>query len=830
MTDVTRWCCAGVAVAASGLLVFACQRVGPGSRLGGAAVVQASAQRAPGPPAPPEPPPIDEGMPPMAVVLDDPRLAQAHLLEEAGDGANAAREIERVMQTTPLDASQTCAWTYLAGRLHLAAGEGSEGAAAFERVAAGHDDAGAPCALATYATLREAQALVRGGMFEQAQATAQAATTSDDDVPVRDERMLVLADALAGKGDRASAVPLWRSLLTSRPSGPRWVDLSVQLATALLDGVEGPPASYAQEALDRATRVFVEAPASADKLGVADLRQRAAAALRRRAPPALSAEDQVRQAQAWLEASQPKRAVDVAEALPPFVGPPPRTDGDRRERQHHEATACSASIVRSQAAAHGKADIAADAWGTAIARCRHDDALVTALYYGGKASASAHRHAEAISRFERVEKLFPKHRLADDARLRGALVFEDDGDDARSLAMLSSIPEVYPEGDMRGEAMFRVGLAKLERHDVDGARAALDRMLAVDPATGPAASAGRGSAGRGEYFRARVAELAGEIDDAKRRYASLVANQPFDYYMLLAFGRLRSLDDGLARSTLEDAVAREPAGPFLTRDHPEFSSPVFERIVRLLEVGEIDAARHEAVVGGVAAEGADPEVLWALAWLYDRAGAPDVGHAFARGRLVDYRSHWPAGRWRFAWEVAYPRPWNAFVTRECESSHVSAALAWAVMREESAFDPDARSSASAVGLMQLITPTARLVARDTPWPWDEPSLRRPDVSIALGTRLLSSLRVAFPAHPALAIAAYNSGGGAVRRWLQARGTDAFDIFVERIPFDETRAYVKRVLASDAAYAYLYEPADLEALFTVPATVTPPATMEAALVP
>ena len=157
---------------------------------------------------------------------------------------------------------------------------------------------------------------------------------------------------------------------------------------------------------------------------------------------------------------------------------------------------------------------------------------------------------------------------------------------------------------------------------------------------------------------------------------------------------------------------------------------------------------------------------------------------------------------------------------ECEASHLSPALAWAVMREESAFDPDARSAASAIGLMQLIAPTARLVARDTPWPWDELSLHRPDVSIALGARLLASLRGSFPIHPALAIAAYNSGGGAVRRWLQARGTDAFDVFVERIPFDETRAYVKRVLASEAAYAYLYDPANIEELFAVPATAAP----------
>jgi soluble lytic murein transglycosylase len=162
-----------------------------------------------------------------------------------------------------------------------------------------------------------------------------------------------------------------------------------------------------------------------------------------------------------------------------------------------------------------------------------------------------------------------------------------------------------------------------------------------------------------------------------------------------------------------------------------------------------------------------------------------------------------------AWEVAFPRPWDELVERESESAHVPLPLTWAVMREESAFNPDARSPANAIGLMQLIASTARKVAMGTALPFDEQALGRPEVSIALGTRLLSSLRASFPSTPALAVAAYNSGSGAVRRWLAERGADDVDLFVERIPFDETRAYVKRVLASEAAYAYLYAPAVLD---------------------
>ena len=752
-------------------------------------------------------PALVDGMPRLTVVLDDPRLASARERVDAKDDSGAAREVDRVLATVALDPRGACEWNYLSGRLHLSAAESADAAMAFDRAAAVPAVNGVTCPLLPYARLRQAEALVRAGRYDEAVTSAQAV---EDGTAARDETRLALADALSCKGDRASAVAIWRAFLAANPHGFRWVDVSLQLATALLDGVDGPPASAADEALDRVTRVLIEAPVAAEKLDAAGLRQRAAS-LAKSPPKSFTPEDRARLAQAWFDASQPKKAREAADQALAII---PKGDGP------HHAAGCSAAIVRAQATPHGKNDDLAGAWGAAIARCEKDDALVTALYYGARASVNAHRSDEGLARFAKVEKDFPKHRLADDARFRSALLVEDMGDDARALAMLASIPDVYPEGDMGGEALFRIALEKLDKHDLDGARAALDRVISLVSLVAPEGQAGR----RADYFRARVAELAGDPDDAKRRYVAIVTNAPLDYYMLLAYARLRAMDDGLARATLAGAVGRESAGPFVTREHSELSSPSFERFVALLEVGEIDAARREASAGGLVAEGVDPEVVWTIAWLYDHAGAPDLGHSFARGRLADFRTHWPSGRWKVPWEVAFPRAWDALVTRESDSTKIPSPLTWAIMREESAFNPEAKSVASAVGLMQLMAGTARLVAHDTQLPYDEQALHRPEVSIALGTRLLSSLRDSFPLHPAFAIAAYNGGSNAVRRWLIQHGSDDFDVFVEHIPFDETRNYVKRVLASEAAYAYLYAPAALDEVLAMPAHLIAPQTI------
>jgi peptidoglycan lytic transglycosylase len=746
---------------------------------------------------------LEQGMPRLAVVLDDPRLAAARDRARDKDYTAAARAVDAAMTTTALDPLHACEWAYVAGTLHAQADENPEAASAFDRARGNPDDAGASCPLAPYATLRAAEALVHAGRFDEALAHARAAV---DEVASREEAKLALADAFVGKGNRTEAIPIWRDLLAASPHGLRWADSSMQLATALLDGVDGPPETHAQEALDLATRVFVEAPMVAEKIDVLGLRTRAGTLLHLPSnPPPLTPEERARQAKAWFEANQPKRAVDVAEALLKAL--------PSRDTKHH-AAGCQAAVVHAQATPRGKSEVLADAWTTAIARCEGEDDLVTALYYGAKASNSAHRRDEALARFARVEKLFPHHRFADDARLHAAQIVADGGDEARALAMLASVPPDYPDGDMKGEALFRVALAKLGHRDLEGARGALDAILAL-----PHDEHVSNGTDRAAYFRARVSQLAGDAADAKARYTAMVSDHPLGYYMLLAYGRLRALDEGAARAAVDAAVAREADGPFLTRPHPELQSPAFERFVRLLEVGDLDDARREANAGGLVAEGVDPEVLWTVAWCYDHGGAADAGHSYARARLSDWRVHWPAGRWRLAWEVAFPRPWQDTVSAESASAGIPEPLTWAIMREESAFNPDAKSAANAIGLMQLLVGTARLVSQRiaTPpaAPVDEAALHKPEVSIAIGARFLGSLRASFPEDKALAIAAYNGGAGAVRRWLTERGADEFDLFVERIPYDETRNYLKRVLASEAAYAYLYAPSVLDELLALP---------------
>jgi soluble lytic murein transglycosylase-like protein len=156
------------------------------------------------------------------------------------------------------------------------------------------------------------------------------------------------------------------------------------------------------------------------------------------------------------------------------------------------------------------------------------------------------------------------------------------------------------------------------------------------------------------------------------------------------------------------------------------------------------------------------------------------------------------------WWHAWPLPWPDEV-RELAATQggVEPALVYAVMREESGYQPTALSVAGARGLLQLMPETAARLAREAGMAEPSPeSLFDPRVNIALGSRYLSQLLGRFQGRASAAIGSYNAGPHAVARWLDGSSLED-DEWVEAIPYEQTRAYAKRVLRSLNAYRVLY---------------------------
>ena len=145
--------------------------------------------------------------------------------------------------------------------------------------------------------------------------------------------------------------------------------------------------------------------------------------------------------------------------------------------------------------------------------------------------------------------------------------------------------------------------------------------------------------------------------------------------------------------------------------------------------------------------------------------------------------------------IFFPTPFSATYQRVAKETGVPVATLLAVTRQESLFDRFAKSPAHAFGLMQLILPTARSYSKNL----TELDLYEPDTNILVAGRYLKDLQSKMPGKQYAIYAAYNAGEYAAKTWMGRRPMDDLLIFLESIPFSETRRYVKRVLRNQNIY-------------------------------
>ena len=150
--------------------------------------------------------------------------------------------------------------------------------------------------------------------------------------------------------------------------------------------------------------------------------------------------------------------------------------------------------------------------------------------------------------------------------------------------------------------------------------------------------------------------------------------------------------------------------------------------------------------------------------------------------------------------LRYPLPYHETFRKHAENASISATWAYGVARSESLFMRDVRSSAGAIGLMQLMPTTGKKVAKEIRLPYSGlDTLTDPESNIRLGTSYLGQMAERYGGNQVLATAAYNAGPHRVDAWLPESGDIDARVWIENIPFNETRGYVRRVLAADTIF-------------------------------
>ena len=510
----------------------------------------------------------------------------------------------------------------------------------------------------------------------------------------------------------------------------------------------------------------------------------AAQAERRLGKAALTVPATVARAESLVELHRNRQGLEVLRpVLPKLKVPDPLAcrarlvEGRalRKERRHSEVQEVLQPVVRG---------------------CSDPDLRVRALYLLGTSQAVV-APASAVKTFDALAKEFPENPLADDALFVAADLLAQDGNTEGALQRLDRIAERYPQGDQLGEALFKAFWLRYRAGDQASALAAL---AALEKARTSAEESY--DVERARYWRARVLDQGKRIDEALVLWEALSVEHPGTYYGLMARERLAERDPVRASRVAAQLATLPPlatpadydAGTLLEDAH-------FLAGVELLRLGFDDAASSEFLAAR--RTGQPPDAQRLLVEALARTGDVRSAHGVARLALRRDLSGPVAPGSRELWAIAYPDAFRDLVVRYTRGSPVEPELLQALMREESALDPRALSWAGAVGLTQLMLPTAREVARALRIraPSAE-QLQNPATNIQLGAAYLARLIQRFDGNVALALAGYNAGEAAVNRWRSARPESELDRWVEEIPLSETRGYVKRVLRSWNTYRLL----------------------------
>ncbi|MFW0776714.1 MAG: lytic transglycosylase domain-containing protein [Rickettsiales bacterium] len=289
------------------------------------------------------------------------------------------------------------------------------------------------------------------------------------------------------------------------------------------------------------------------------------------------------------------------------------------------------------------------------------------------------------------------------------------------------------------------------------------------------------SKARAAYWAGRAAEKSGERSTAHDWYANAAAH-PTTFYGQLA-----------ALKVYGTAPLRIPAQPGIgSWQQKRFDAKDMPRAAVLAAQFDRDdlAARlmYEMIQNTN-----DVEEAAMIAALGQKIGQTYLGVRGAKKALQHHNA--------VLLESGYPTP------KTPSESNVERPLILSIARQESEFDPNARSSAGARGLMQLMHRTAREVARKSGLKYSRSKLYDETYNMQLGSNYLGRMIDSYDGSYVMAIASYNAGPGNVRKWTKSFGTPAHDIdnavnWIEQIPFAETRNYVQRVLENLQVYRHI----------------------------
>jgi soluble lytic murein transglycosylase len=377
--------------------------------------------------------------------------------------------------------------------------------------------------------------------------------------------------------------------------------------------------------------------------------------------------------------------------------------------------------------------------GVARRYARDTVAAPSALFLLGDLAADDQSDSLARRYYQRLTLQFPHHSLAPAAMFRAAMIAFVAGMPVTAAREFDQLTQQYAESDEAGAALYWAGRALADISDSAGARARWEPLAAGDP---------------GSYYTGLAARRLGLPGCTLAAAAD-------------SFTLLPRVDSAVTRAGLLSQLGLEAEAGW-----------EYDRLARTTDTS---AERLLALANAFRSHGQATKAIQL------------ARRALLRGAPADARTY----------RLLYPVVLEDALLAEAAQHGVDPSLLAALIRQESMFNPSATSAAGARGLMQVMPELGGRLARSLEYPvWDPVLLYQPDVSLQLGTFHLQELSQRY-GQSTHVLAAYNAGASRVERWSMRMGVDDPEVFTERIPYTETRGYVRAIHRNEEIYRALY---------------------------
>ncbi len=509
-----------------------------------------------------------------------------------------------------------------------------------------------------------------------------------------------------------------------------------------------------------------------------------------------------RRADRWMRAREYDNALVVTEAV-------------KDQAAAKTTDACRVRFVRGRSAyKKNRLSQSIAEFGDIGAQCAEVDGSFGAsgLYLIGTAQFRRKEYQASADAYAQLVQLYPDSSMADDALTRGGISLLEGGEVEKARALWERALTEFPEGDTVPEAALRLAFARYDYGQVDEAIRIAERLAEL-PMSGNSVhiESGRYWAARWRYYPDRDAPNAPNADEGARaeaieRWVALCQEMPHSFYALLASARLRELAPARAKALDErpaDHSRGEKPEPWHVR-YDWLTNPAVRDGIALLRLGLVQEAQTEL--------GRSHPLTWEteekafVTELRIAAGDWLLAHDDFRAWIIDHPLTTLGPREPQIIRLAYPDRYYDEVRDAVKDGYrYDPRLFHALVREESNFNRQIISFAGARGLSQLMWATAKQTAG-----WLGVALSRkselfdPPTNLTIGGRYLDAMHKQLSNSPFLALAAYNGGASNVKKWVAAHDNPPTDEWVERVPFRETRGYIKRVLGTWQTMRYHFD--------------------------